>query len=132
MPQSKRIAKVNPKNLFLIDGLGALLSAFMLGVVLVTFESTFGMPKYTLQLLSGLACLFSLYSFFCYFRMPIKWRFFMKIIGVINLQYCGFTAVLCISHYNELTALGLGYFALELVVVAFLGLVELKRAASLE
>ena len=34
----------NPKKLFFIDGCGAILSAFLLGIVLVRFEKYIGMP----------------------------------------------------------------------------------------
>ena len=37
--------------MFLIDGVGALVSAFMLGVVLTQFDSLFGMPISTLNIL---------------------------------------------------------------------------------
>ena len=35
-------AELNPKKLFLIDAYGAILSAFLFGVVLVKFEEIFG------------------------------------------------------------------------------------------
>ena len=35
---------LTPKKLFLIDGIGAVLSAFLLGVVLVKLQSLIGMP----------------------------------------------------------------------------------------
>jgi thiol:disulfide interchange protein len=68
----------HPKRLFLIDGLGAFLTAFMLGVVLANFESSFGMPLKTLYFLSFLAGLFCLYSFFCYFLYPLSGGLFSK------------------------------------------------------
>jgi hypothetical protein len=59
----KRIVEwsnTNPKKLFLIDGLGALLSAILLGVVLVQLEYLFGIPKSTLYFLASLPCLFTI------------------------------------------------------------------------
>jgi hypothetical protein len=64
----------NPKLLFLIDGVGALLSAFLLGVVLASAETTFGMPSKTLYFLATLACLFALYSFWNHVRFNENWR----------------------------------------------------------
>jgi len=54
---------IHPKKLFATDCLGALLTAVVTGIVLVQFESVFGMPRNSLYFLSGLACLFALYSF---------------------------------------------------------------------
>ena len=50
--------KINPKKLFLIDSLGALISAVMLGLVLTRFEHIFGMPQNVLYFLSFIACTF--------------------------------------------------------------------------
>ena len=36
----------SPKKIFLLDGLGAALSAFFLGVILVRFETFFGMQDF--------------------------------------------------------------------------------------
>jgi len=68
----------NPKSLFLFDGLGALVSAFLLGVVLVKFESTFGMPKEKLYFLAGAACLFVIYDLVCYFKANQNWSPLVK------------------------------------------------------
>jgi len=55
-----------PTRLFLIDGYGALLSAFLYMVVLVNFESAFGMPQRELHFLGFLAGVYAVYSFSCY------------------------------------------------------------------
>jgi len=70
--------KVNPKKLFLFDGFGAILSALLLGVVLVELESIFGIPRKTLYFLAFLPCLFATYDFFCYFRMKQTFQSFLK------------------------------------------------------
>jgi hypothetical protein len=56
---------INYKKLFLVDGVGAMTSAAMLGVVLVKFEGTFAMPHSVLYPLSFIACIFSIYSLIC-------------------------------------------------------------------
>jgi hypothetical protein len=76
---------INPKKLFLIDSLGGLVSAFMLGVVLARFEDTFGMPPMVLYVLAFLASLFFAYSFFCFIHVTEHWRSYMKVIAVANL-----------------------------------------------
>jgi peptidoglycan/LPS O-acetylase OafA/YrhL len=116
----------NPKLLFLIDGVGALLSAFLLGVVLASAETTFGMPRKTLYFLAALACLFALYSFWNHVRFNENWRPQLRGIAIANLLYCGLTAAFVIYFRQELTKWGLTYFLLEMVVVLCLVAIEFK------
>lgn len=120
--------KTNPRKLFLIDAFGAVLSAFSLGVILVQFKSYFGMPLEKLYYLSAVACVFAMYSFFCYFRFPTNWRPFLKLIAISNLIYSSITLGLVIYLYEELMPLGLIYFLLELIILIILVRVELKVA----
>ena len=114
------------KTLFLIDGFGAILSAFLLGFILVKFESTFGMPRQTLYFLALLPCFFALYDFICYFRLTTNWGSFLKGIAVANFTYCCISLVFVFLHYPKLTMLGLIYFLLEVLIVFVLACVELK------
>jgi len=118
----------NPKTLFLVDGLGALLSAFLLGVVLVYFENWLGMPKQTLYFLAFLPCLFALYDLFCYLKVKKNELLFLKGIAGMNLFYCCLSIGFVIHHSAQLTNLGLAYFILELVVVFVLVCIQLKTA----
>jgi hypothetical protein len=121
-----KIMTFNPKTLFIIDGLGALVSAFLLGVVLVQFKSLFGMPKETLYLLAFLPCLFALYDLFCYLKVTKNELLFLKGIALANLLYCCLSIGLVSYHYNQLTNLGIAYFVLELLVVLVLVSIQLK------
>ena len=130
MSFQQNLNKIKPKQLFLIDGLGAFVSAFLLGIILVNFESFFGMPREVLYPLAIIPCVFAVYSFFCFFRIPEKWRSFLKIIAIANLLYCCLTMSLVIYFYSELTVLGLLYFVLELAIILFLVFIELKMASN--
>jgi hypothetical protein len=121
---------IHPGNLFLIDSLGALLSAGMLGLVLPRFEPAFGMPAPVLYFLASLAGVFCIYSGLCYLGRMENWRFYMKIIAITNLLYCGLTLGLVIGLYQKLTALGILYFVLESIVITVLAVFELKTAAG--
>ncbi|WP_373552596.1 hypothetical protein [Haliscomenobacter sp.] len=116
----------NPKQLFLIDCLGALLSAILLGVVLTSFEPIFGMPRNVLFGLAALACLFAIYSFWNHVRFKENWRPYLQGIAIVNLLYCGLTAALVVYFRQELTKWGLLYFLLEMLVIIALVLVEFK------
>ena len=116
----------NPKKLFLIDGAGALLTAFSLGVVLASLEDTFGMPRTVLRPLSFLGFLYAAYSLGCYFFVTDNWRFYLKIIAIANLLYCCLTAALVVFSYQTLTVWGLAYFLLEIAVIVVLVRVEFR------
>lgn len=120
----------NPKLIFLIDGFGALLSVFLLSVVLVQLESWIGMPAQTLYILAGIAVFFAVYSFGCAFRIKKNWRSFLKVIVGFNLSYCILTFLLLFFHQAQLTNLGIVYFLLEILVIAGLAIFELKVATT--
>jgi len=115
---------LNPKKLFLLDGFGALLSAFLLGVVLVKFESIFGIPQKTLYFLAFLPCVFAIYDFYCYFKINENLDYFLKIIASVNVTYCFISLGLAFYHYQKLTYLGWSYILLEIVIVLIIAYVE--------
>lgn len=118
---------LNPKKLFLVDGSGALLTAFFLFAILRTFNEYFGMPKPILDILSIIALAFSVYSFCCYFLVKNNWQPFLRAISIANLLYCCLTTGLVIYNYPRLTILGVSYFVIEIILVC--GLVFLEIAA---
>lgn len=122
--------KISPKQLFLIDGIGAIVSAFFLGVVLVAFERIVGLPKDILYVLAAIPCFFMVYSFSCYFLLKANRKPFLRGIAFANLLYCFVTIGLLNHHYDSLTFWGRGYFLLELLILAVLIRVELKSASG--
>ena len=120
---------IQPRQLFLIDALGATLSALLLGGVLVYFRELIGLPQRTLYLLAGLAALFAVYSFICFWWAPVNWRPLLRLIAMVNLLYCCLTAVLVFLHQN-VTALGIAYFVAEIIIVVSLALYEWRTAQS--
>ncbi|KIC00421.1 hypothetical protein OA93_02170 [Flavobacterium sp. KMS] len=122
----------NQKNIFLLDSIGAFLTAFLLGFVLVRFQDSFGMPQETLYILSAIAFIFATYSLCCYLFVSNKWRFYLNIIMIANALYCCLTTGLIIYYFHKLTSLGLIYFILEIIVIVFLVYLEgskgLKKA----
>ena len=118
----------NPKQLLLIDGIGALVSAFMLGVVLVRFQASFGIPIDILYFLAALPCLFALFDFVSYATAKDRAAKALSIIAVANLVYCALSLSLAFYHMAELTALGWAYIVGEVVLVVALALYELNVA----
>jgi len=122
---------IPPKKLFLLDSLGAILTALLLGMILVQFESSFGMPRQVLYPLAFIAGVFSIYSFICFLRIKENWRPYLKVIAFANLLYCCLTMGLVFYWHQKLSVWGLGYFILELVVIILLVILELKTAKRL-
>lgn len=118
----------NPKQLFFIDGLGALVSAFFLGVVLVRLHETIGMQLNILYFLAILPIFFAMYSFSCYFFLADNHRTFLRGIAFANLLYCCITLSLVVYYYNSLTVLGLTYFLVELIIVGVIIAIEFKAS----
>lgn len=120
----------NPKKLFLIDGIGALVSIFFLGVVLVWLDDKIGMPINVLYILASLPIFFAIYSFCCYFLLKSNWRPYLKGIAILNLMYCLLTIGLLFFYDHNLTFLGWTYFILELLVIVIIAGIELKASKS--
>lgn len=108
---------VDRRTILLVDGLGALLSAVLLGVVLPAFQSYIGMPVHILRGLAFLAVLLAFTSLGCYrFADPTNPRW-LRLISSANLAYCAITLGLLVRYYESLTPLGLFYFVAESLIV---------------
>jgi hypothetical protein len=117
-----------PKTLFLIDSLGAILTAFFLFVVMRQFNGYFGMPKTVLTYLSVIAVCFCIYSYACFLYLNALWTPYIRLIGIANLLYCALIFVLLIKYYSLLTIIGITYFLIEIAIICVLCYVELKVA----
>jgi CHASE2 domain-containing sensor protein len=115
-------------KLFLIDSIGAIITAFTLFVIMRTFERYFGMPKTELTYLSLIAICFCIYSISCFLFLKKHWSTFLRIIAIANLLYCAFTIVLLFKYYSLLKTIGIIYFMSEIVIIIILSYVELKVA----
>jgi hypothetical protein len=116
----------NPRKLFLVDGIGAGLTAFFLAAVLANFPPVFGMPSSILYTLSIVALAYALYSLCCYFFLPVHWRPYLLLIIVANFFYMLLTIGVVFYFSSELTVLGWIYFLLELTIMICLLLLERK------
>ena len=116
------------KTLFLIDGIGAIMTAFFLFVVMRQFNEYFGMPKTVLTYLSVIAVCFFIYSTTCFLFLKGRWTPFIRLIGIANLLYCALTIGLLFKYYPLLTIIGTVYFLIEIVIISGLSYIELKVA----
>jgi hypothetical protein len=115
----------DPRQLFLVDAVGAVVTAVLLAAVVAQLEQAFGMPSGVVYVLSAIAAGFAVYSFTCHLTRPGNWRRFLRIIAIANLSYCVLTLILIFVYRFEVTALGVAYFVGEIVIVGALAIYEL-------
>ena len=122
---------VNPKKIFLMDALGAAVSAILLGVVLVKLERVFGIPESTLYFLAAFPILFILYDLFCLTKNKNDLGPFLKLIAVVNITYCCLSIGMTIYHLNTITIFGYLYILIEVIITFTLAIFEYKVASKL-
>lgn len=121
-----------PKTLFLIDSLGAILTALFLFIATFeNFNEYFGMPAQLLAYLSIIAVCLCLYSTTCFFLLKENHAPFIRTIGIFNLLYSVSTMGLIFAYYSTLTIIGISYFLVEITIVCILGYIELNVAAEI-
>ncbi len=120
-----------PRKLFLIDGLGAVLTTFSLFFVLRYYNECFGMPSNILMYLSIIGLFYFTYSISCYFLLSGCWVPYLRIIGVSNLLYCMLTIAFLYINYDDITRIGFAYFLSEILIIMLLVYIELRVASML-
>ncbi|MBN8697336.1 MAG: hypothetical protein J0L87_12465 [Bacteroidetes bacterium] len=120
-----------PKNVFLIDALGAFTTSFLLYFVLKSFNEYIGMPEMYYPWLSLIALLFCVYSAMNYFLFNGQhWKKRLKIISMANFSYCALTLALMVFHYSSFTLLGICYFTGEIFIVGTLAYMEWRMTKT--
>ncbi len=123
--------KLNSKNIFLVDGLGALSSAICLGIVLVHFQSLIGMPVESLYLLAAIAICLSAYSMICHLVIRVRQQTFLKALILFNCTYILLSVLMVYLHFAELKIWGLLYFAIEIAIIGLIVYVEYNSLDNL-
>ncbi len=118
-----------PTMLFLIDGLGAMLTASSLFVLSTHYNEYFGMPRIVMTCLSMIAAIFCIYSTSCFLFLKDNWTPFIRAIIIANLLYCVLTIGLIFFYFPMLTILGITYFFGEIAIICGLVYIEFKSAA---
>ena len=122
-----RLART-PRTLFFMDGVGALVTALLVGVVLPTLREYIAMPRPVLRALALTALLLAVYSMACVVLRPARWPRYLRGIALANAMYCVVTAG-CLLYLRTHLAMGDWiYFVGEIVVVA--GLVALEHGVA--
>lgn len=120
--------RISSAYVFLIDGLGALLTAVSIHLLATFFLDWVGLPAEVLRILTLVVLMMAVYSFFCHLIVKGNKRKWLLVIIVANLLYVLATAVLLIIYHDRLKLPGLIYFLSEFVVVFVLVRWEAKIA----
>ena len=120
--------RLTPGRLFLLDVLGACVTAMLLAGILIPFQEFFGLPLSALEVLLLFAVVFAFYSLSCFFFLKKNWQIFLRIIATANGLYCCLTAFFVIFYFERLTVLGLCYFLVEMMIILSLVFLEMKTA----
>lgn len=119
------------KRIFLVDGVGAVINALLLGVVLPLFHNEIGMPENSLYFLSIFPVLYCFYSFGCFSKTkPIK-KYHLYTIGSLNIIYCLISVFKVAEHLGSLTDYGFAYFLIEIVAILLMSAYEIKLGITL-
>ncbi|SHG25461.1 hypothetical protein SAMN05444388_10218 [Flavobacterium johnsoniae] len=119
-----------PKNIFLLDSFGALLTTILLYFILRNFNDFFGLSKDIFERLSIIAFIFFTYSISCYFLVKQNWKSFLKIICGANILYCLLTFGVILYNYETISIYGTIYFLAEIAVIIGLVILEMKIIKS--
>lgn len=114
--------------MLLVDGMGAMISAVSLGVVLPLVQNSVGVPTDILLFLSVLAVILACCSSLAYLFAGKWWNQALRMVACANLCYCFLTAGLLWFYSDEVKILGLIYFGCELFLVVGLAVWELRVA----
>jgi hypothetical protein len=115
----------NPRKIFLIDALGALITCGLLLIIQTKLKLYFGMPVQTLTILSIMAFALFWYSTACFtLFQKINWKQHLKRIASANLIYCGLILFLLLSNFKIVTPFDWIYFLGEIAVIISLVYLE--------
>ena len=114
----------NPKKLFILDAFGAILSAFLLGYLLVELQSLFGIPAKILYILALMPVIFSFYDFYCITKKNNELGYFMKVLAILNFTYCCISMSFAFFHRETITFLGWSYLIIEILIILCLSTIE--------
>ncbi len=117
----------NPYLIFLIDGIGALVTALSLIVILPNWD-LIQMPADMLHLLGGIAVVFATYSLSNYFFQFTRINLLIRVIAISNLFYCSLSGIIIVQLSRNLSIYDFIYFTGEITIVLTLAFVELKVA----
>ena len=114
---------LDKRKIFLLDGIGALVSASFTGLVLPLFSQWIGLPLWSLYCLAMFPVSYGVYSLCCYWFINEIRPSLLKAIIIANLFYCVLSGAV-ILFFPSLTILGSLLLTAEILIV--LGVVAIE------
>jgi hypothetical protein len=114
---------MNPRNVLLVDAVGATVTALATIFLLAGERIRCGMPTEILHaMVGGAACIasFDLASLWLRANPAVS----LRIIACANLSYCVLVAVSLCVYRSTVTSWGLAYFCIEIPIVVALAVWE--------
>lgn len=115
--------KLNSRNIFLIDGLGALASFSLTGLILPIFSEELGISKQVLHSLAIFPLVYSIYSLSCYKFVEVIKSWMLLAVILANLLYC-LISLFLVLNLSGITIWGQSLLAYEVLVILFVVAVE--------
>ena len=114
----------------MLDGMGATLTALVTGLLLATETVPTGIPTWILVAMTLVATSFAGFDFLALsYASGRTWP--LGAIGVLNIFYCVTATIVCLSHWSDLSMLGMVYFGMETLVMIPLATAEIITATKL-
>lgn len=129
-PQSARW-RADARPLFLVDGLGAVLSAVLLGLALPLVADTLGTTRAALRTLVVFPLLYAAFDLACVLTPALCSGAGLAVIAALNAAYLVITATVLGLDGIELSLFGVAYFTADCGIVIALAGVELHVARGL-
>lgn len=117
-------------KLLIVDTVGALFSAFFIGIVFRYFFPVTGLPDQVLIFLAVFPVFFAAFGLFIYFKARHLQSRALLILACLNTAYVILSAAVLFSFYSEITYFGWYYFISEILVVLLLVRNEFKAWKS--
>lgn len=119
---------LHPRRLFLLDGMGALLTAATLYGSYRFFSNCFQLPEDVFSLLFFAALYMAVFSFINVANPRNYAVFSLRFIAVANSAYAILTLGIVLVSFRELSRIGILYFSFEMPILFFLSYVEFRVA----
>ncbi len=104
----------NPKIIYLVDGIGVLLSLSSMLLLYNLLPSHFTLPFTVRRNLLGVMFGIILMDSFFYYR---GYLYYLKNIVLMNSLYCAALALIIISKSKDITSVEIAYFSFEILVI---------------
>ena len=120
---------MNSRKLLLLDFFGALATSLGTGLLLASEVITTGLPSTILVVMSLIACGFAIFDIVAYLFVQRTARA-LAVVALLNLSYCVAVVIFCTMYAQQVTKLGLLYFAIEVPVVLLIVCWEITVARA--